>query len=668
MRSYPIRRRLKRWPDPSAAFEPPPPKHTAFSSTVFSGDTEAWVAYLEQPMDRRHDRPEVIRVAWDPDARRIAFVAENEASTHLADLLFHALRTARERARFKGFVSGLLEQMLFANPTNAIVPIHIRVSTTLPSCASREIVVDDDLRATETRIVLQAEQLGRVLQDVQDAGELSDEGLLGVMWPVVRRVIMQLGFSSYPRDRFVERIKLTARVMVVGLNLLFDSVREGRLRPNAAGVAYERYVGRRAGIPIDELYERHPHFRLLHELMFALDERKFRMSRNVVDVLVREFLDDRYLRLNVAGAMPATPEGMTRMPYIWRDDGVMTPVPRLGRHGILQQEDLISWKLLEGPFREQGFTLIRQLGIGEFGRVYEAVNRANSRYPLHVALKVDRVRLGLPNQSILDPDLTMRLSADLAASPHVMRIYDVGRVRNLTYHVMQAIDGETLDVLSDTVGQEHTSVPNPAAPHQRGLEAMRAVHASLEGTNRHSMSRARFASGFRAPLSISQTLDVLTSMGLWLEEVHQLGYVVNDLKNGNVMLSRRGQLKGIDLDFYSKAAGPRDRMPDYFFLSLSLLMFVLNAGSGVYDVDPSPRGLREPADIRRLLEAHWAFGDVAGLSGGRVRTEEVVDLLTTLVRRSRDHTYANEPHAFSEDIDRLIRTKRRILMHEIVLD
>jgi DNA-binding helix-hairpin-helix protein with protein kinase domain len=52
-------------------------------------------------------------------------------------------------------------------------------------------------------------------------------------------------------------------------------------------------------------------------------------------------------------------------------------------------------------------------------------------------------------------------------------------------------------------------------------------------------------------------MDLLTSIVLWLEEVHALGYAVNDLKNGNLMVSRRGQLKGIDLDTYSPSAPRR---------------------------------------------------------------------------------------------------------------
>jgi hypothetical protein len=42
--------------------------------------------------------------------------------------------------------------------------------------------------------------------------------------------------------------------------------------------------------------------------------------------------------------------------------------------------------------------------------------------------------------------------------------------------------------------------------------------------------------------------DVLT---LWVEEIHNLNYAINDLKGGNIMIGRRGQLKEIDMDSYS---------------------------------------------------------------------------------------------------------------------
>ncbi len=43
------------------------------------------------------------------------------------------------------------------------------------------------------------------------------------------------------------------------------------------------------------------------------------------------------------------------------------------------------------------------------------------------------------------------------------------------------------------------------------------------------------------------------------------------------MMSRRGQLKGIDLDSYSKTHSPKDKMTDFMFLAVSLILLLFSA-------------------------------------------------------------------------------------------
>ncbi|MEM7397290.1 MAG: hypothetical protein AAF492_33645 [Verrucomicrobiota bacterium] len=168
---------------------------------------------------------------------------------------------------------------------------------------------------------------------------------------------------------------------------------------------------------------------------------------------------------------------------------------------------------------------------------------------------------------------------------------------------------------------------------------------------------------------MSQSLDLLTSILLSVEEVHDLGYAVNDLKNGNLMVSRRGQLKGIDLDAFSLINHPADKVTDFFFLAATLLLFFLNTLSRC-DIPNTvgERLLTQPGAVRKAIEECWALGDVSLLSEGRVDRDEVLDLLTDVINRSRDHTYAHDPGLFHDDIDRVIRLKRRIFLEEIVLD
>jgi hypothetical protein len=78
--------------------------------------------------------------------------------------------------------------------------------------------------------------------------------------------------------------------------------------------------------------------------------------------------------------------------------------------------------------------------------------------------------------------------------------------------------------------------------------------------------------------------------------------------------------------------------------------------------------VRNTESIRAGLSDAWNFGDVSQMSKGRVSKDDVLDLLTDLVFRSRSGVYGEDQGLFTSDIDRLIRLKRSLSMEEIVLD
>jgi hypothetical protein len=135
------------------------------------------------------------------------------------------------------------------------------------------------------------------------------------------------------------------------------------------------------------------------------------------------------------------------------------------------------------------------------------------------------------------------------------------------------------------------------------------------------------------------------------------------------MISRRGQLKGIDLDAYSLITDPMDRVTDFFFLAVSLVLLLLNIKTHRSEPMASCSGVMQSRDtlITALTQA-WPFRDVGEISNGRVATHDTIELLVDLIERSRSHAYAMAPDIFSEDIDRLIALKRTIFGTEIVLD
>ena len=87
-----------------------------------------------------------------------------------------------------------------------------------------------------------------------------------------------------------------------------------------------------------------------------------------------------------------------------------------------------------GPFR-----IIRQLGRGGMGIVYEAID---SRLDRHVALKV------LPPASHTDRDLRQRLLWDARAAsrlnhPNVVTVYEVGSYGDIDYVAMECVRGSS---------------------------------------------------------------------------------------------------------------------------------------------------------------------------------------------------------------------------------
>jgi hypothetical protein len=483
------------------------------------------------------------------------------------------------------------------------------------------------------------------------------------MWRVVRRLISQLGFSSQPRDRFLERIQVASKLALVTAHTLYEGTARGSLVPNEVGRVHEYCVCQSHGIGEKKLYQRHPYFRMLNELGAMLfDVSSYQANRELIDVMVREYLDERYLRLSLSGVMPPVSEIMAPMLFRRTNNLISTPYPRLGHYGILDHEDLFAWKRVEGPFREMGFTLLRQLGMGEFGRVYEAINSANPTMPERIALKVDRIT-GEETKAIQDAEVAMQIGRDLAKSPHVIRMYDAGTLsrRQLTYHVLQVVDGETLDDLVALSGKEHASVSR-----QKRISNETDLRGDYDRSIQLSKGegwRRGTSETFTESLSLREFMDLQTSILLWLEKIHGLGYVVNDLKNGNLMVSRRGQLKGIDLDAYSAKRLPIDTLTDFLFLATSILLLLLHLGGSREPTSISvQRMLKSRDDLHRGIANALTLGSVAEISHGRVSNDDVVELLAEILVRCRSRTYIDQPDLFSADIDHWIRLKRDIFV------
>lgn len=495
---------------------------------------------------------------------------------------------------------------------------------------------------------------------------MSDEDFLGEIWPVLRLLWLQFLYSASPRDHFMERIAITVDWVYLHLQLLFEPGRE--LRPNRSGKIWEAHLCGREGVGRELLGRRFPFWRLLQQVSFLRSARNVEEARRVAAILVRDCLDGRYLRLGVADLMPSRPAWLESMPFVWKGPRkIFCTQPQVGNFGIVDGEDLAAWKKVRKPFEQAGFQLIGQLGMGQFGRVYEAVNLGRGDLPERVALKVDRIRKGFKKEAIEAAETIMEIGRDLAHCPHVIRIFDAGNLKGVrfTYHVLQLVEGDTLDHLLGIAGEEHASMLRPGGGRRSEPEIKRDFLRALGEGQGEAWRKARQSPPFLYGPNLRQLLDLLTSTVLWIEEVHAMGYAVNDLKNGNLMINRRGQFKAIDLDSYSRIGSSLDKLADFFFLGISTFHLLTGRFDGRRIGKDAEWMGQQVEEALRLSWWEMSEGGSARMEGHR---KELSRFLSGYLEDCRSGHYARVPDDFSQAVDRLLALKHAIFCGELILD
>jgi hypothetical protein len=653
------------------------------NSVVFDGEHSLWKKYLELTFSQRHEPEILIRAKPLSGQDAFEFIALNKNSDteKLVSLLKEGFRLFLEKLKEYKITAEIITREVFSNSSNTVVPVQIRCSKHLPTDATREILLDDHLSIREVSIVLNSDLIHMVIKSYEKASKGKKDERLGILWGIVKPLLHELGHSNLPRDRFFEELHQVWCDCVAMRNIFFSKKRQdGYLVPNKAGKTYikffvERMRHREMEVSKDDIFSQ-PFFKMLNhlhretgeEMLNKYDKMKLLKFDDLVasaKVVIRGYLDDEYLRLSLAEIMSGIPEAYRPMEMTVTKKGPVTPTPKIGRYGIEDEEDLSAWNKVAGKFRKIGIVIVCQLGMGQFGRVYEAINLTNPRWPERVAVKVDRIYKKRKDEVIQADDVMLQLSHDLSNSPHVIRIYDAGLLsKKRTYHVLQLVaEGETLDELLGIGGEEPTSRP-ASFTDGSSLQQLRQKFLKPIG-QRPKKKNHRFS----RPLTLNETIDIMVSVLLWVEKVHNLGYVINDVKTGNVMMNCRGQIKGIDLDFYQKASPlPQGFMQDFFLLSWVCLLLFINSPRK----DPLPSellkdevgsALQNGEDfLRDVLLEKWEFADLS-----RKDANLFLDCFVDIIFRSRFNTYGTKPDLFKQDINRLIYLKRLFFEREIVL-
>jgi serine/threonine protein kinase len=159
----------------------------------------------------------------------------------------------------------------------------------------------------------------------------------------------------------------------------------------------------------------------------------------------------------------------------------------------------------EGPDRIAGYRLLREVGRGGMGVVYEAEQLSLGR---HVALKV------LPAPVGQDPrgQERFRREARAAARLHhtnIVPVFEVGQDRGVLFYAMQFIEGQALDaVLEELKALRRGQPAEPGQGPQAAPTAAAVAHSLLTGrTPAESIPGQENGRGAAAPETVTEPGD-----------------------------------------------------------------------------------------------------------------------------------------------------------------
>jgi serine/threonine protein kinase len=194
------------------------------------------------------------------------------------------------------------------------------------------------------------------------------------------------------------------------------------------------------------------------------------------------------------------------------------------------------------------FRLLREVGRGGMGVVYEAVQISLSR---RVALKV------LPFAVALDAKQLQRfqIEAHAAAQLHhqnIVPIYGIGCERGVHFYAMQFIEGQTLAEVIQNLrriqGNDEFRMKNvetktehvasePA--HVASISTFDVLHSSFPAAPAATLSAERST---KTPNFFRTVANLGVQAAEALEHAHQLGVVHRDIKPANLLVDVRGHL------------------------------------------------------------------------------------------------------------------------------
>jgi serine/threonine protein kinase len=178
------------------------------------------------------------------------------------------------------------------------------------------------------------------------------------------------------------------------------------------------------------------------------------------------------------------------------------------------------------------FQIVREIGRGGMGVVYEAIQRSLDR---RVALKV------LPFAGLLDPRQLQRFQNEAKTSAtlhhsHIVPVYAVGCERGIHYFAMQLIRGSNLAQVIAALRAGCAAVPDGELAQQ----------LALTGTdpNRDACQSSRLIQVYREDRKgyYRQAVRMIRAAVEAIAHAHELGVIHRDVKPANLLLDTSGHL------------------------------------------------------------------------------------------------------------------------------
>jgi serine/threonine protein kinase len=258
-------------------------------------------------------------------------------------------------------------------------------------------------------------------------------------------------------------------------------------------------------------------------------------QREPIDLLAEEFVD-RCRK----GEQPSYTEYETRYPALATQIRALFPAV-----AVMEQFNRLRKPGESGvgklPVQLGDFLLVREIGRGGMGIVYEAIQESIGRV---VALKV------LPKHALLDPKRRDRFQHEAQAAErmhhtNIVPVYGSGEVDGLPYYFMQFIAGKSWQLLIAawkrdlSENQKEGSAPSTATA-KASEDTLPSGPAEPTSPQPVSQPQPEPAELLRSPGHAAQVARMGIQAALALDYAHEQGTLHRDIKPSNFLLDEHG--------------------------------------------------------------------------------------------------------------------------------